>query len=81
MASRRKDWRVAVWRSPAVGLIGIGFYLATSIAGLTVVGNLLDRRFGSEPALTLAFLVLGLLVGFTGAWRQLQRVLRHADER
>ena len=72
---------MAVWRSSAVGLIGIGFYLATSIAGLTVVGNLLDRRFGSEPALTLAFLVLGLLVGFTGAWRQLQRVLRHADER
>ena len=72
---------MAVWRSPAVGLIGIGFYLATSIAGLTVVGNLLDRRFGSEPALTLAFLVLGLLVGFTGAWRQLQRVLHHADER
>lgn len=72
---------MAVWSSPAVGLIGIGFYLAVSIVGLTIVGTLLDRRFGSEPVLTLAFLVLGLLVGFTGAWRQLQRVLRHADER
>ena len=72
---------MAVWRSPAVGLIGIGFYLATSIVGLTIVGTLLDRRFGSEPALTLAFLVLGLLVGFTGAWRQLRTVLRHADGR
>ena len=66
---------MAVWRSPAVGLIGIGFYLATSIVGLTVIGNLLDRRFDTEPALTLVFLVLGLLVGFLGAYRQLRAVL------
>ncbi|MCY4455082.1 MAG: AtpZ/AtpI family protein [Chloroflexi bacterium] len=72
---------MGVWRSPAVGLIGIGFYLATSIVGLTFIGNLLDRRFETDPVLTLAFLVLGLLVGFTGAYRQLSRVLGQADKR
>ena len=36
----------AIWSSPAFGLIGIGFYLATSIVGLTIIGNVLDRRFG-----------------------------------
>ena len=71
---------MAVWRSPAVGLIGIGFYLATSIVGLTFIGNLLDRRFETDPVLTLVFLVLGLVVGFIGAYRQLSWVLRQADE-
>lgn len=71
---------MAVWRSPAVGLIGIGFYLATSIVGLTFIGNLLDRRFETDPVLTLVFLVLGLVVGFIGAYRQLSWVLRQADK-
>lgn len=64
-----------MWSSPAFGLIGIGFFLATSIAGMTIVGNVLDRQFGTDPALTLVFLILGLLVGFVGAYRQLQSVL------
>jgi F0F1-type ATP synthase assembly protein I len=57
--------------SPAFGLIGIGFFLATSIVGMTVIGNLLDRQFGTDPVLTLVFLVLGLMAGFLGAYRQL----------
>ncbi len=64
-----------MWNSPAFGLIGIGFFLATSIVGMTIVGNLLDRRFGTDPALTLVFLVLGLMAGFLGAYRQLRVVL------
>ena len=42
---------------------------------MTILGNVLDRQFGTDPALTLVFLVLGLLVGFVGAYRQLQSVL------
>ncbi len=64
-----------MWNSPAFGLIGIGFFLATSIVGMTIIGNLLDRRFGTDPALTLVFLVLGLMAGFLGAYRQLRMVL------
>ena len=64
-----------MWNSPAFGLIGIGFFLATSIVGMTIIGNLLDRRLGTDPALTLVFLVLGLMAGFLGAYRQLRMVL------
>lgn len=66
----------AIWNSPAFGLLGIGAFLATSIAGMAVVGNLLDRRFETEPVLTLVFLVLGLLVGFYGAYVQLRDFMR-----
>ncbi len=64
-----------MWNSPAFGLVGIGFYLATSIVGLTLVGSWLDGRFETRPVLTLVFLALGLLVGFVGAYRQLMDVV------
>lgn len=67
--------------SPAFGLIGIGFYLATSIVGATVIGNLLDRQFGTSPVLTLVFLVLGLMAGFLGAYRQLLWVVERSNRR
>lgn len=77
--SNRRGW--AIWNSPAFALTGIGFFLATCIVGLTLVGRLLDSRFDSEPVLTLVFLVLGLLVGFYGAYRQLQDVLSRIEQR
>ncbi|MDP6605875.1 MAG: AtpZ/AtpI family protein [Dehalococcoidia bacterium] len=66
----------AIWNSPALGLLGIGAFLATSIAGMTVVGNLLDRHFETEPVLTLVFLVLGMLAGFYGAYVQLRDFMK-----
>ena len=39
---------------------------------MAIVGNLLDRKLGTDPVLTLAFLAAGLLLGFAGAWRQLR---------
>jgi F0F1-type ATP synthase assembly protein I len=70
-----------IWNSPAFGLVGIGSYLATSIVGLTLVGRWLDGTFGTAPLLTIVFLVIGLLVGFIGAYRQLQTVLALIEER
>ncbi len=43
---------------------------------MTVVGHLLDRRFDTEPILTLVFLVLGLAAGFYGAYVQLRDFVR-----
>jgi len=60
-------------------LTGIGFFLATSIVGLTLVGRLLDNRFDTQPVLTLVFLVLGLLVGFYGAYQQLRDLLKRLN--
>ena len=67
-----------IWKSPAFGLLGIGAFLATSFAGMTVVGHLLDARFDTEPVLTLVFLVLGLAAGFCGAYVQLRDLTRRS---
>lgn len=72
---------MGIWNSPAFGLIGIGSFLATSIAGLTIVGNLLDSRFDTQPVLTLVFLALGLVVGCYGAYAQLRTFLREQARR
>lgn len=64
-----------MWDSPALGLVGIGTYLATSIVGLTLVGVWLDGHFGTRPVLTLVFLVLGLAAGFYGAYQQLHELM------
>ena len=61
-----------IWNAPALGVLGIGAYLATSIVRMTIIGHLLDRKFGTQPALTLVFLALGLAVGFYGAYVQLR---------
>jgi len=71
----------AIWDSPAFSLLGIGFFLATSIVGLTVVGNLIDRRFDTEPVWTVVFLVLGLASGFYGAYRQLRDFTEQQERR
>ena len=66
-------------KTPVLNLIGIGSYLATAIVVPTVIGHYLDGRFGTEPALTLVLLMVGLMAGFLGAYRQLQDVLRETN--
>lgn len=70
-----------MWNSPALGLVGIGTYLATSIVGLTLVGVWLDGHFGTRPVLTLVFLLLGLVAGFYGAYQQLREVMQRSSGR
>ena len=66
-------------KSSVLNLVGIGSYLATAIVVPTVIGHYLDGRFGTEPVLTLVLLVVGLMAGFLGAYRQLQDVLRETN--
>lgn len=70
-----------MWNSPAFGLVGIGFQLATSIVFMTLLGRWLDGKFETSPILTVVFLFLGLLAGLLGAYRQLQAVLARAERR
>lgn len=42
----------------------IGMSVALSIVIGLVIGIVLDRYFGTQPVLTLVFLVLGILAGF-----------------
>ncbi len=68
-----------MWNNPAFALVGIGSYLAASIVLPTLLGRFLDERFGSDPALTLLGLLLGLVVGSYGAYTQLRDFLRRAN--
>lgn len=66
-------------KSPAFGLLGIGFSLAIWIAGGALLGDYLDGRFDTRPVLTVALLVLGMCIGFTDAIRRLREVIAAVD--
>ncbi|MDA0270467.1 MAG: AtpZ/AtpI family protein [Chloroflexi bacterium] len=65
--------------SPAFGLLGLGLSLAFWIVGGAWLGNYLDGRFDTRPALTLVFLVLGLAIGFYDAYRRLKDVIERVE--
>lgn len=60
---------------PAVQLLGLGSYLATCIAGGPIAGYYIDRWLGTGRAFTIAGLLLGLVVGFYGAYRMITQTL------
>lgn len=70
-----------MWNSPAFGLLGIGFSLGFWIAGSAVLGHFLDRRFDTDPILTLVFLVLGMTMGFYDAYRRLKQLTERTGGR
>jgi F0F1-type ATP synthase assembly protein I len=56
-------------------LIGLGAVLVGSVVLGTLIGWLVDQALGSDPALTLAGLALGIAVGVVGCWVQVRRFL------
>ena len=60
---------------PALGLLGVGWYVATCITLGVVAGLWLDGRAGISPALTLLGLALGLASAGWGGYRMLKDVL------
>ena len=60
---------------PAVQLLGLGSYLATCIAGGPIAGYYIDRWLDTGRAFTIAGLLLGLVVGFYGAYRMITQTL------
>jgi F0F1-type ATP synthase assembly protein I len=66
---------------PAVRLMGIGWYFAVCIVLGVGVGVLLDKQFGSRPALTLIGLTLGFISAFYGGYLQLKEVLSNVTTR
>jgi F0F1-type ATP synthase assembly protein I len=67
--------------SPAFGLLGIGFALAIWIVGGALLGKYLDGRFDTRPVLTLVFLVVGLAIGVTDAYRRLRIVMERSNRK
>ncbi|MBG93001.1 MAG: hypothetical protein CL792_03375 [Chloroflexi bacterium] len=68
-----------MWRASVINLVGVGVYLATSILVPTLIGHYFDGRLSTEPLFSICGLILGLFVGFIGAYRQLQDVIRDTD--
>lgn len=66
-------------KSPAFGLLGVGFSLAIWIAGGALLGDYLDARFDTRPILTVALLALGMCIGFYDAIRRLREVIAAVD--
>lgn len=61
---------------PALGLIGIGWYVAFCIILGVLAGLWLDEQAGTKPLFTLLGLGLGLASAGYGAYRMLMDVLR-----
>jgi len=61
--------------SPAVRLMGIGWYFALCIALGIGGGVWLDSRLGISPLFTLLGLAVGLLAAFYGGYRMLMEAL------
>ena len=62
-------------RPAAFGLLGVGFSLGFWIGGGAFLGHWLDGKFGTDPELTLVFLLLGLGLGSYDAYRRLRDVV------
>jgi F0F1-type ATP synthase assembly protein I len=55
----------------ALRLIGVGFFIGSSIVLGVVVGLWLDGRFDTSPVLVIVGLLLGIVVAFYGVYRML----------
>lgn len=62
-------------RLAALGLLGVGFFVAGSIILGVVGGRWLDTRFGSEPLWLIVGLLLGVAVAFCGVYGMLRPFL------
>jgi len=60
----------------AMRLVGVGFFISTSIIGGVVVGLWLDSKFNTEPLLVVIGLLLGIAVAFYGVYEMLLPLLQ-----
>jgi F0F1-type ATP synthase assembly protein I len=58
----------------------VGIELAVAVIGCLLLGAWADRRFGTDPWLALAGLLVGSLAGFRSLWRAAQASAADDDE-
>jgi hypothetical protein len=56
-------------------LVGLGGLLVGAVVFGTLIGWGLDQALGTDPALTLTGLAVGIAVGVAGCWAQVRRFL------
>lgn len=65
----------------ALGLTGIGFFVAGSIILGVLGGRWLDNRLNSEPVWIIVGLILGILVAFFGMYNMLRPFIGNNQDR
>ncbi len=53
---------------------GLGFIIALPISGGTVLGFILDQKFGMTPILTIVFLLMGLILSIFSLFRKIKDI-------
>jgi F0F1-type ATP synthase assembly protein I len=56
-------------------LVGLGGVLVGAVVLGTLIGWGLDQALGTDPALTLIGLAIGIAAGVAGCWAQVRRYL------
>ena len=56
-------------------LVGLGGVLVGAVVLGTLIGWALDQALGTDPALTLTGLAVGIAVGVAGCWAKVRRFL------
>ena len=64
----------------AMKLVGVGFFISTSIIGGVMAGLWLDNKFNTEPLLVFVGLLLGLVVSIFGVYEMLLPLLQKERE-
>lgn len=61
----------------ALRLVGVGFFIGSSIVLGVVAGLWLDSRLNTSPTLGIVGLFLGILVAFYGVYRMLIPLIKN----
>jgi ATP synthase protein I len=69
-----KETRQIVIQMASVSSIGIAMVLA--VFGCFFLGRWLDRQLGTDPTLTLLFLLIGIAAGFRNMYALIKRYLK-----
>ena len=59
----------------ALGMTGIGFFIAGSIIGGLLGGKWLDNKLNTEPAFLIAGIVLGIAFAYYGVYKTLKPIV------
>ena len=62
-------------RLAALGLVGVGFFVAGSIILGVVGGRWLDGKLNTEPLFVMIGLLLGIVVAFYGVYTMLRPLM------
>jgi len=68
-------------RLAALGMLGVGFFVAASIILGVVGGRWLDSKFNSEPLWLIIGLLLGIVVAFYGVYAMLRPFLNDKQDK